>query len=128
MSEQAAADAAARGPLNLLIVDDSAMMRAMIKRVTRVCGVPIGELLRGRQRPRGHRVLESQMVDAVFTDINMPVMTGTELLRAIEQDGRWPSLLRVNHLDGRLGGAARGGRQAACAALPRETLSAGGDA
>jgi CheY-like chemotaxis protein len=25
----------------------------------------------------------------------MPVMTGTELLRAIEQDGRWPTLLRV---------------------------------
>jgi two-component system chemotaxis response regulator CheY len=40
-------------------------------------------------------VLERESVDALFTDINMPVMTGTELLREIEHDGRWPHLLRV---------------------------------
>jgi two-component system chemotaxis response regulator CheY len=94
MSEQAPGAGSGR-PLNLLIVDDSAMMRAMIKRVTRLCGVPIGEVFEAGNGREAIAVLESQTVDALFTDINMPVMTGTELLRAIEQDGRWPTLLRV---------------------------------
>jgi two-component system chemotaxis response regulator CheY len=81
--------------LNILIVDDSAMMRMMIKRVTGLCGVPIGEIFEAGNGREAIAVLESQQVDALFTDINMPVMTGTELLRAIEQDGRWPTLLRV---------------------------------
>jgi len=94
MSEQATGAGSGR-PLNILIVDDSAMMRTMIKRVTGLCGVPIGEVFEAGNGREAIAVLESQLVDALFTDINMPVMTGTELLRAIEQDGRWPTLLRV---------------------------------
>ena len=94
MSEQAAGAGSGR-PLNILIVDDSAMMRMMIKRVTGLCGVPIGEVFEAANGREAIAVLETQPVDALFTDINMPVMTGTELLRTIEQDGRWPALLRV---------------------------------
>ncbi len=94
MSQEAAGAGAGR-PLNILIVDDSAMMRAMIKRVTGLCGVPIGEIYEAGNGREAIAVLEARPVDALFTDINMPVMTGTELLRAIEQDGRWPTLLRV---------------------------------
>lgn len=94
MSERASGAGAGR-PLNILIVDDSAMMRALIKRVTALCGVPIGEIFEAGNGREAIAVLESRHVDALFTDINMPVMTGTELLRAIEQDGRWPTLLRV---------------------------------
>jgi len=82
-------------PLNILIVDDSAMMRAMIKRVTGLCGVAIGTIFEAGNGREAIAVLEREKVDALFTDINMPVMTGTELLRAVEQDGRWPNLLRV---------------------------------
>ena len=82
-------------PLNILIVDDSAMMRAMIKRVTGLCGVTIGNIFEAGNGREAIAVLEREKVDALFTDINMPVMTGTELLREIEQDGRWPQLLRV---------------------------------
>ena len=87
--------AAGGRPLNILIVDDSAMMRAMIKRVTGLCGVPIGNIFEAGNGREAIAVLERESVDALFTDINMPVMTGTELLREIEQDGRWPHLLRV---------------------------------
>ena len=87
--------AAGGRPLNILIVDDSAMMRAMIKRVTGLCGVAIGSIFEAGNGREAIAVLEREKVDALFTDINMPVMTGTELLREIEQDGRWPQLLRV---------------------------------
>jgi two-component system chemotaxis response regulator CheY len=94
MSEQATGAGSGR-PLNILIVDDSAMMRMMIKRVTALCGVPIGEVYEAANGREAIAVLETKSVDALFTDINMPVMTGTELLRTIERDGRWPTLLRV---------------------------------
>ena len=81
--------------LTLLVVDDSAMMRAMIKRVTGLCGVPIGNIFEAGNGREAIAVLERESVDALFTDINMPVMTGTELLREVEHDGRWPHLLRV---------------------------------
>jgi two-component system chemotaxis response regulator CheY len=82
-------------PLTVLIVDDSAMMRAMIKRVTALCDVPIGRVLEAANGAEAIKILEAQDVDALFTDINMPVMTGTELLRAIAGNERWRNLVRV---------------------------------
>jgi len=82
-------------PLNILIVDDSAMMRAMIKRVASLAGVPIGHVYEAANGLEAIAVLEEHEVHALFTDINMPVMTGTELLRAISQNDRFKHLLRV---------------------------------
>ncbi len=81
--------------LNILIVDDSAMMRAMIKRVTALCDVPIGQIYEAANGAEALKVLQAHQVHALFTDINMPVMTGTELLRAIAGDPRWKDLLRI---------------------------------
>ena len=94
---QATVEAAGTGlrPLNVLIVDDSVMMRMMIKRVTGLCDVPIGRIFEAANGAEAIRILESEDVDALFTDINMPVMNGTELLRAINRNPRWQDLLRV---------------------------------
>ena len=81
--------------LNILIVDDSAMMRAMIKRVTALCDIPIDHIYEAANGAEAITVLENHDVQALFTDINMPVMTGTELLRTINGDERWKNLLRV---------------------------------
>jgi two-component system, chemotaxis family, chemotaxis protein CheY len=81
--------------LNILIVDDSAMMRAMIKRVANLCEMPIGTIFEAANGAEALKVLEANDVQALFTDINMPVMSGTELLRAIANDTRWKHLLRV---------------------------------
>ena len=82
-------------PMNILIVDDSAMMRAMIRRVAELANVAIGTVHEAANGADALRVLESQPIDAVFTDINMPVMTGPELLREIEGRPEWASLARV---------------------------------
>ena len=62
-------------PINILVVDDSAMMRAMIRRALRLSGanVLVSEASNGRE---ALAILESERIDAVFTDINMPVMSG----------------------------------------------------
>jgi two-component system chemotaxis response regulator CheY len=87
--------ATAARPLNILIVDDSAMMRMMIKRVAGLCDVPIQNIYEAANGVEALKVLESKDVDAVFTDINMPVMTGTELLREIAKHERYRRLTRV---------------------------------
>ena len=51
--------AAGGRPLNILIVDDSAMMRAMIKRVVGMTDVPVGEVYEAGNGEEALRVLEA---------------------------------------------------------------------
>jgi two-component system chemotaxis response regulator CheY len=82
-------------PLNILIVDDSAVMRAMIKRVATLAEVPLGTIFEACNGAEAIKVLEAHVVDAMFTDINMPVMTGPELLREIERRNCWNDMIRI---------------------------------
>ena len=68
-------------PLNILVVDDSTMMRAMIKRAIQMSGVDIGEIYEAPDGQAALTLLETVKVDALFTDINMPIMSGTEKVR-----------------------------------------------
>jgi len=80
--------------LNILVVDDSTMMRAMIKRAIQMSGVDIGEIYEAPDGQAALGLLETTKVDALFTDINMPVMSGTELLRVVAARG-WTHIVRV---------------------------------
>ena len=81
--------------MRILIVDDSSMMRAMIKRVVVLADVPVDDVLEAGNGAEAMAILESQEVQLLLTDINMPVMTGIELLRKLARDDRWNSLTRV---------------------------------
>ena len=87
--------AAQSRPVNILIVDDSAMMRAMIKRVLGITDVPVGAIYEAGNGAEALQVLEGHAVDVLFTDINMPVMNGTELLRSVAANDRWRDVRRV---------------------------------
>ena len=95
MNEPAQADATPAKDFTILIVDDSAMMRMMIKRAAGLSGLPIRHIFEAADGQQGLEVLEQQHVDALFTDINMPVMTGIELLRHIAGQERWRHMIRV---------------------------------
>ena len=81
-------------PLNILVVDDSTMMRAMIKRAIMMSGVDIGDIYEAPDGQAALALLETKKVDALFTDINMPIMTGPELLRVVAARG-WTHIVRV---------------------------------
>ena len=81
--------------MRILIADDSSMMRAMIKRVVRLTNVPVEEILEARDGVEALALLSSHDVQLLFTDINMPGMNGTELLRQLAHDDRWRRLTRV---------------------------------
>jgi two-component system, chemotaxis family, chemotaxis protein CheY len=81
--------------MRILIVDDSSMMRAMIKRVVKLTNVPVQEILEAGDGAEALTLLEQNEVHLLLTDINMPVMNGAELLRALADDERWSGLTRV---------------------------------
>jgi two-component system chemotaxis response regulator CheY len=81
--------------MRILIVDDSSMMRAMIKRVVTLADVPVDDVLEAGNGAEALAILEARDVQLLLTDINMPVMTGVELLRQLAGNQRWRGLTRV---------------------------------
>jgi len=73
-------------PYNLLIVDDSSVVRKIIRRTVLSTQIPIGEIYEAGDGEEALALLKEKPVDAVLTDLNMPKMTGRELLTAIKAD------------------------------------------
>jgi two-component system chemotaxis response regulator CheY len=69
----------------VLIVDDSPVMRRFIHRVMDMSGFDYDCLFEAGDGEEALRILEREWVDVILTDINMPRMTGEELVRRIEQ-------------------------------------------
>jgi two-component system chemotaxis response regulator CheY len=65
---------------NILTVDDSDVIRAMIARTLRLTSLPIGEIFEASNGREALDVLDDEWVDLVLADINMPVMDGAEML------------------------------------------------
>jgi two-component system chemotaxis response regulator CheY len=72
--------------LRVLIVDDSPAMRHFIRRTMEMSGIEFGELLEASNGNEALVHLRRTPVDIILTDINMPAMSGEELLREIEAD------------------------------------------
>jgi len=70
---------------NILIVDDSFPMRAVIKKVIKASGFDIGGLFEAGNGKQALQILNEQWIDLVLTDYNMPDMNGLELLKAMKQ-------------------------------------------
>ncbi len=66
--------------LNILIVDDSGVMRAMIAKSLRMTGLDIQQMHQAGNGAEGLDMLERHPVDLVIVDINMPVMNGEEMI------------------------------------------------
>ena len=65
---------------NILVVDDSAVMRSMIIRILRLTGLSLGEVYEAPDGREGLKVLDEKWVDLALVDINMPVMNGEEMI------------------------------------------------
>ncbi|HEU4630509.1 MAG TPA: response regulator [Gemmatimonadaceae bacterium] len=71
---------------NILIVDDSAVMRAMILRTLRVSGLPLGEIHEAANGEEALRRLRESWIDLMLLDINMPVMNGEAVVDHLRAD------------------------------------------
>ena len=69
---------------NVLIVDDSEVMRNVIQRVLNLSGFDLGTVHQAGNGEEALAVLEDNWIDVVITDINMPVMDGIKLLKKMK--------------------------------------------
>jgi two-component system chemotaxis response regulator CheY len=80
----------------VLIVDDSPVMRAFIRRVMRLAGFEEAHYLEAGNGEEGLASLAANSVDVVLTDINMPRMNGEDFLRELRKSptfGNIPALV-----------------------------------
>ncbi len=76
----------------VLIVDDSAMARALVKRSLEVCGYENMEFTEAYNGLNALEQLRDKPFDIVFSDLNMPEMGGEALLKRIK------SSPKLNHI------------------------------
>lgn len=72
--------------LNVLVVDDSSVMRSMVIRSLRLCGLPLSEIYEAGNGKEGLGVLEREWVDLALVDINMPVLNGEEMIKRVREN------------------------------------------
>lgn len=73
--------------LNILLVDDSITVRAVLKKTLRLAEVPCGTILEAGDGLQALELLKTHQVDLMFTDLIMPNMGGEELLGRMAELG-----------------------------------------
>jgi two-component system chemotaxis response regulator CheY len=71
---------------NILVVDDSETMRAVIAKSIGLAGVALGSLFQAANGAEGIEVLRREWVDLVLADINMPVLNGVGMVTQMKAD------------------------------------------
>ena len=97
--------------MKILVVDDFATMRRIISNVLRQLG--FDNIVEAEDGTKALQVLESDKIDFVITDWNMPEMSGLDLLKAIraksDKDAMPVLMVTVEALQENIIAAARAG-------------------
>jgi len=70
--------------LNVLIVDDSSVMRKIVQRSLRLAGLDLENVLEADNGEQALAIVKENSVDMIFSDINMPKMDGLEFVRQLQ--------------------------------------------
>ena len=71
---------------NVLIVDDSLPMRAVIKKAIKVSGFKVDNFFVASDGKEALNILNAEWLDLVIADYNMPRMNGLELIGEMKKD------------------------------------------
>ncbi|HEY4045348.1 MAG TPA: response regulator [Acidobacteriaceae bacterium] len=78
--------------LNVLVVDDSTVIRKMLKRVLTESNLPFDKIYEAGDGRQALGALDADTVHLVLCDVNMPVMDGLEFLETVRSNPAWQSL------------------------------------
>ncbi|MGB5158656.1 response regulator [Desulfobacterium sp. N47] len=77
---------------NVLIVDDSSSMRAVIKKIIKVSGFNVGNYFEAEDGIEALKILDNDWIDLVLSDINMPNMDGMSFLSEMKKNELFSSI------------------------------------
>ncbi len=77
---------------HILIVDDSILMRTALKRTIDMVGIETASITEASNGIEALEVLESNPVDLILTDINMPEMNGIELIHCLKEKSEYANI------------------------------------
>ena len=80
---------------NVLVVDDSAVMRAMVIKTLNLSGLSIGEIHQASNGQEGLQVLDDNWIDLLLVDINMPIINGEEMIHRVRENPELANLAIV---------------------------------
>jgi two-component system, chemotaxis family, chemotaxis protein CheY len=72
--------------LDVMIVDDSAAIRKILQRVLIQAQIPLGKVVEAGDGVEALKVLKTESVGLILSDINMPNMDGLQLLSALKSN------------------------------------------
>lgn len=72
--------------LRVLVVDDSAAMRHTIQRAIEISDLPVDSCLTARHGREALSILSDHSVDLLLVDLNMPEMTGDDLIQNLHEN------------------------------------------
>jgi len=78
---------------SILIVDDSALTRSVIKRTINMAGIDAAPIFEAGDGKAAVELLKHEKIDLVLMDLNMPIMGGLEATRRIRDE---PEMKNVN--------------------------------
>ena len=78
--------------LNILIVDDSCLVRKAIKRIIEMIDLDDGNIYEAENGLEALDVLNKEKIDLVLSDLNMPEMGGIEMFHRMKTEDKTKSI------------------------------------
>jgi two-component system, chemotaxis family, chemotaxis protein CheY len=75
--------------MDVLIVDDSAAIRKILRRVLQQTEIPLGQVFEAADGVEAVASLRKQSVHLILSDMNMPNMDGLQLLSQVKGSAEW---------------------------------------
>ena len=72
--------------INVLIVDDSSLTRKKIRRIIEMTELQVEEFLEAGNGYEALKILDQSSVDLILADLNMPEMSGAEMIHRMKAD------------------------------------------
>lgn len=77
---------------NILLVDDSKTVRTVITKALKISGFDTKGFYEASNGQEALDILEREWIDLIYTDINMPVMNGIEMVEIMSKNGLLESI------------------------------------
>jgi two-component system, chemotaxis family, chemotaxis protein CheY len=78
--------------MDILIVDDSAAIRKILRRVLQQADVPVGQVIEAGDGMEALESMKKQKVHLILSDINMPNLDGLQLLSRLKANPEWKDI------------------------------------